>query len=90
MSTKSFQYSNKSQREYQKVMSESEWIIKTSDSYREAYGKLKKLKLCGAPLFHSTITSILGSKNTLNLNPKLKKSSKGGKKPVKKIKSKKK
>lgn len=87
MSTKSFQFSNKDQREYQKVMSESEWIVKTSDSYQEAYGRLKKLKLFNNHLFHSTIISILESKDTLNLNPKLKKR---GKKRAKNTKSKKK
>lgn len=73
MSTRSFKYSNNKQREYQKVKSESEWIIKTSNSYDEAFKKLKKLKLCGSPLFDSTIDCILKAKDTLNLNPKLKK-----------------
>lgn len=73
MPIKSFKYSNEKQRDQQKLMSKAEWIIKTSNSYQEAYGKLKKLKLCGVPLFHSTISFILESKDTLNLNPKLKK-----------------
>lgn len=87
MSIKLFAFSNEEQREYQRIMSEAEWIVKTSDSYQEAYGRLKKLKLFNNPLFHSTIVSILESKDILNLNPKLKKRKK---KQVKKTKSKKK
>lgn len=79
MSTKSFRFSNKKQREYQKVMSEAEWIIKTSDSYKEAYDKLKKIKMFGDYLLNETVIIILTSKDTLNLNPKLKKKSKRSK-----------
>lgn len=90
MPVDSFKFSNKEQREYQKIISKSEWIIKTSDSYDEAYAKIKKLKLFGKPIYNSTIRFILESDNTLNLNPKLKKrNNRDGKKKVTKSKGKK-
>lgn len=76
MSTYSFQFSNEEQREYQKVMSHAEWICIITDSYTEAYSRLKELTMFGDKLFDSTIISILESKETLKLNPKLKKKGK--------------
>lgn len=88
MSIRSFSFSNKKQREYQKVMSETEWIIKTSNSYHEAYSKLKKVKMYGTPLLDSTVITILTAKESLNLNPKLKKRSKSSKTCKKRLKKK--